>query len=126
MRSNLTMDELRSRNARLPLFIFVIRPTDQYGDPSSDEGQRILRDHLNYWVDLEEDGKLFAAGPLDSEGGSLRRGGLAVIRAASREEAERLAADEPFQKAGWRVNEVHSWTLNEGLLSATALQLAGS
>jgi hypothetical protein len=47
-----------------------------------------------------------------------------VIRAASREEAEQLAAEEPFQKAGWRVNEVHAWTLNEGLLSQAAAQLA--
>jgi uncharacterized protein len=124
MRSDLTMEELRARNARLQLFVFFIRPSENYGDPASAEGQQILRDHLNYWVDLEKDGKLFAAGPLDTEGGSMRRGGLAIIRAESRAEAERLAAEEPFQKAGWRVNEVHAWTLNEGLLSQPALKLA--
>jgi uncharacterized protein YciI len=39
-----------------------------------------------------------------------------IIRAKSREEAEAIAAREPYGAAGWRTNTVRSWQMNEGLL----------
>jgi hypothetical protein len=41
------------------------------------------------------------------------------IVAPSREDAEAIAADEPFEAAGWRTHTLCEWMVNEG----TALPL---
>ncbi|HME77486.1 MAG TPA: hypothetical protein VKI00_18115 [Mycobacterium sp.] len=51
---------------------------------------------------------------------------LSIVRADSREEAETIAADEPYREAGWRTNTVRAWQLNEGVLVAAARDVATS
>ena len=68
--------------------------------------------HLDHQVRLEQEGILFAAGPLDAEDGSRR--GLIVIRAQSFEEARRIADTDPFHAQGLRTYTVERWTVNEG------------
>ncbi|MDE0060135.1 MAG: YciI family protein [Defluviicoccus sp.] len=68
--------------------------------------------HLDHQVRLEQEGILFAAGPLDAEDGSRR--GLIVIRAESFEEARRIADTDPFHAQGLRTYTVERWTVNEG------------
>ena len=68
--------------------------------------------HLDHQVRLEQEGVLFAAGPLDAEDGSRR--GLIVIRAETFEEARRIADTDPFHAQGLRTYTVEQWTVNEG------------
>ncbi|WP_180897898.1 YciI family protein [Martelella soudanensis] len=74
----------------------------------------VLADHLEYLIGLEAEGKLFASGPFTGDDGRPNGDGLILLRAENRAEAERLAAGDPFAKAGLRSFVVHDWMLMEG------------
>ena len=95
----LTGDELRARVAQAQMFLIYMKPTDRWSELA---GERQLHlDHLRYLYKLEEEGRLFGAGPVDFQPGQPVEG-LAIIVAASRDAAEQVAANEPFNKAGAR------------------------
>ena len=70
-----------------------------------------LADHLTYLIEVEKSGRLFASGPL---GDRARGDGMTVLRAASVAEAEAVAKDDPFVRAGLRSYTIEPWVLNEG------------
>jgi uncharacterized protein YciI len=105
-------DFIRNRNADVQLYAVFMRPTKKQQSPATPGGAEMLHQHFLYLWGLEERGNLFGAGPIDP--GTADEIGFYVIAATTREEAEALAHAEPFQMAGWRVNEVHTWHLNEG------------
>jgi uncharacterized protein YciI len=78
---------------------------------------RHLPEHLEYMIALEKKGVLFASGPLSDAEGTMRGDGLTILRAASAEEARRIAETDPFFVAGLRSFEVREWTLMEGSFS---------
>jgi uncharacterized protein len=102
---------LANRHAEIPVFVVLLEPTASCPPPGSDEFNAVLREHFLYWWELEERGLLLGAGPLAREDGVV---GMAILRASTREDAERLAAEEPFATRGFRRNTVHTWQLNEG------------
>ena len=67
-----------------------------------------------YWLKLEVEGKLLGAGPL------AHGVGLAIVLADDLAEAERIAADEPMNRLGYRTTDVQPWSLNEGLAVSLA------
>lgn len=74
-----------------------------------------LEPHLQYQARLEQDGIMFAAGPLASE--DLREWlgeGLFVYRAESMGQAMKYAEDDPMHISGARSFTVREWMLNEG------------
>lgn len=75
--------------------------------------ERMLPEHLAHQVRLEQDGIMFAAGPMANDDGSPA-GGLIVIRAKDFAEARRIADSDPFHKAGLRTYTLRRWTVNEG------------
>ena len=75
-----------------------------------------LAEHLQYMVDLERQGMLFASGPL---GDSTRGDGMTIVRAASETEARELAMRDPFVVNGIRTFTLQPWTVMEGSLSVT-------
>jgi len=82
--------------------------------PARDE---LMHDHKVYLRDLERQGLLFGAGRLinseDNEEASLGHG-MIIIRAKTRLEAEAIAFEEPFTKAGHRTMVLYPWQRNEG------------
>jgi uncharacterized protein YciI len=104
---------LANRHAELALYVMILEPTETCPPPGTDEFFAVLREHFVYWWELEEAGVLVGAGPLEWDAPGT---GMALVRAASRDEAERLAAGEPFAMRGFRRNVVHPWQLNEGTL----------
>ncbi|NYI92349.1 uncharacterized protein YciI [Amycolatopsis endophytica] len=106
----------RQRLATLETFAIFMRPTDEFRSSDSEEGAAMLVKHLEYLFDLEDRGLLLASGPLDFDRERIE--GMCMVAVASRSEAERIATREPFHQAGWRVNEVRSWRVNEGTLIA--------
>jgi uncharacterized protein YciI len=71
--------------------------------------------HLQWLERLEAEGTLVLSGPVDQD---MALGpALSVFRASNREEAEALVADEPMSVAGYRINTVRSWSVNEGSIS---------
>jgi uncharacterized protein YciI len=127
-----SLDELRARWHNVPLFIIFMWATELH-DLESDEGKELLREHLQWQFDLEEKGVLLGGGPLDfryerppTEGPHVDAMGISIIAARSRQEAEQIAATEPMRRKGWRLNEVVSWNLNEGVGAALARQVVAA
>lgn len=75
--------------------------------------------HLEYMIANEKKGIVFASGPLSETDGSQKGRGLTVLRATSREDAERIAAQDPFVVNGVRSFEVREWTVMEGSFGVT-------
>jgi uncharacterized protein YciI len=69
--------------------------------------ESLIAAHVAYLRALDHQGLLVGAGPLAD--GS---GGLVVLRAASREEACSLAAQDPFVARGARTADVVEWTIS--------------
>ena len=76
----------------------------------------VLPRHLEYMIDLEKTGVLFASGPLTASVGQPAGDGLTILRAASVEEAYAIAAADPFVLGKLRTFEVREWTMMEGSL----------
>ena len=116
--TNLTMEQVRARIGRVPLFAIFMRPTERY-NVDSPEGQELMRQHLQFQLDLEDGGVLLAAGPLDLEtpvpvgrpepaepDPIVDASGMYMVIAARREAAEAIAASEPFERAGWHTHKL--------------------
>ena len=77
-----------------------------------------MEEHLAYQVKLEQDGLLYAAGPLFSDDGETWAGeGFVVVRTATLEEARAIAEADPMHKSGARTFRLRPWMINEGRVS---------
>ena len=81
------------------------------GNTDAERLKNNLPAHLEFMIDLEKRGILFASGPLD---GGTRGDGLTIVRAGSLDEAKQVAARDPFVVHGLRSFEVREWTVMEG------------
>jgi uncharacterized protein YciI len=111
--------------ARAQLYVLTITRTSKYGGSGPDEAASLMREHLLYLWQLEVAGTLFGAGPLERSDDAAGPVGMIIVAAPSREAAEVIAANEPFHRAGWRVNTVRGWTLNEGASAFLGKMMAG-
>jgi uncharacterized protein YciI len=102
--------------AREQVYLCIMTNTDS---PPGDSPPRdvLMNAHKEYLADLERRGLLFGAGRLfnaeEDEHTALGHG-MIVIRAKTRTEAEAIACEEPFTKAGHRTMVLHPWQRNEG------------
>lgn len=95
--------------------------------------ERILEvadEHIDYQRELEQQGIMFAAGPLATADEKHWEGeGAFVYRAESLEAATKIAEADPMHAKGARRYEIRLWLVNEGnlgidvLLSQNAFQL---
>jgi uncharacterized protein YciI len=126
--ARMTAEQVYARMARLPFFAVFMQPTGSYA-PDSEQGQELMRAHLQWQLELEEQGRLLVAGPLNygepvtRDHPIINAGGMYVIAASSRTEAEQIAAREPFEVAGWRTHVVCTWLINEGVARDPAAAL---
>ena len=75
----------------------------------------VLPQHIEFIKSLEQDGRLFAAGPVADPGNDALRGnGLIIVRAHSFEQANEIALQDPMHSSGARSFSIQRWTLNEG------------
>jgi uncharacterized protein YciI len=87
------------------------------GGATPEQLSAVLPDHLEYMIGLEKKGALFASGPLAAADGKMAGDGLTIVRAASIDDARKIAAADPFVKNKLRTFEVREWTVMEGSLS---------
>lgn len=96
----------------LALELYVVESTPQV-EPAA--LQETLPAHLAYQKEMEQAGKLAFAGPLSDPTGELMNGtGLIVYRAASLEDARRIADADPMHAQGKRSYTLRRWLVNEG------------
>ncbi len=84
-----------------------------------EEIMKMLPQHLERQVELEKQGILFAAGPMEPEDSEKPRTGMVIVRADSFEHANEIAMGDPFHAAGLREFEVWNWSMNEGSFTVT-------
>jgi uncharacterized protein len=116
------LQQLMSRMSQIRLFTLEMRATDKFQSPLTEQGAGMFAEHLRYVFDLVDQNSVLAAGPLDRERDAAtgRVDGIAIIRADSPDQADAIAADEPFHKAGWRISTIRAWELNMGTLVPAA------
>lgn len=99
----------------LQLYVVFTKPTNGMGPVMEN-----LQSHLDYQVELESRGVMFAAGPHWTDDGKRWEGeGMVVVRAPSLEEAEEIAKADPMHSSGARSFRVRPWLVNEGTLTLT-------
>ena len=78
----------------------------------------VLLDHYHWMIDLEKQGKVFASGPMFEKDGQ-QGVGMTAFRVDSWEEAEQLAAADPFCEAGAVGFDIQRWQVNEGRVNVS-------
>ena len=71
-----------------------------------EQAEELQPKHLAYLGNLAQEGKIILNGPF-GDNGDLR--GMSFYNVESKEEALRLASEDPMVKAGWLAVEVHPW-----------------
>ncbi len=79
-----------------------------------------LDQHFVWMKEQHQNGRVLLSGP-----SADRKLGIYVIRAASREEAERIASGDPYTKAGFTAFDVIEWEVHQilGVGPFTAAEL---
>jgi hypothetical protein len=96
------------------LYVIFTRPV-----APRDKIMELLPKHLERQVELEKQGILFAAGPMQSQDEGKPRTGMIIIRADSFEHAHEIAMGDPFHAEGLREFDIWNWSMNEGSLNIT-------
>jgi uncharacterized protein YciI len=103
--------QLSEKFLRKELYVIMSRLSAPHS-----EHMRLLPDHLEYQIELEKAGVIFAAGPTFNADGT-EGPGLIIIRAASFEAAKTIADGDPWVKAGVHAYTITRWVINEGSYS---------
>ena len=83
-----------------------------------DKVKETLPAHLAYQAEQEAAGHLFLAGPVsDATGEQMQAMGRVIYRAASFEDARRLAEADPMHATGARSFVLRKWLINEGSIT---------
>lgn len=99
----------------LALEMFVVESTPA---KTPEDVKANLPAHLAYQQKMEAAGTLAFAGPLSDASGELMQGtGLIVYRAASMDEARKIADGDPMHESGARTYILRKWLINEGSFS---------
>jgi uncharacterized protein YciI len=105
------------------LYAMVMTPLPLAEAPGGPVEPSPLEVHYEYIHRLIEAGKVLLIGPCTQEpprpGDAPVPPGIAILRVASRAEADEIAHNEPFHKMGWRHNQVMAWTVKFGSLIPT-------
>ena len=75
--------------------------------PGAEDSEALIREHVNFLRSLQGEGKLILCGPF-----SDHSGGMIVLNASSKEEAEKIAENDPFVISGSRTYQVRTWQLS--------------
>lgn len=86
----------------------------------------IRQEHFAYLTDLEARGILLAAGPFMDGDGTRHGAGMMILRAGSIQEADEIAAQEPYRKYGLRSHKPVPWQWAEGAITQTVRMKARS
>jgi uncharacterized protein YciI len=102
---------LMQKMLRKKLYVVLSKPL-----VAPEQLRPVLAAHLDYMIDLEKRGIIFASGPLADPERPPHGEGLTVLRAASAADACAIAEADPFFKNGLRTFALKEWTVMEGML----------
>ncbi|MDX3895228.1 YciI family protein [Pusillimonas sp.] len=97
-----------------PLYVALRTPVDL------SRINELLSAHLEWVVQCERRGELFASGPfVAGDGPPGAHGGMSIFRADSVAEAQRILSGDPFIQQGVFTAEIKKWMLMEGGMTVT-------
>jgi uncharacterized protein YciI len=106
---NADLQELLSGMLNLKLVVMLREPT---GRSMRDQD---LREHLDWMIENEKAGIIFASGPFVRNGVPPGAdGGLTILRVSGLEHAQEIAETDPFVIRGIISYRLHEWLLMEG------------
>lgn len=85
--------------------------------PGAPPRDSLRAEHKKFLARLESEGRIFGAGKLENEAEGEKADigfGMFILRAPNRAEAERIALQEPYTKAGLRSMKLIPWQRTEG------------
>jgi uncharacterized protein YciI len=86
-----------------PFYLFIYRPGPSW-KPGVPMARQDMRPHGAYMARLDAEGRILAAG------GFPDQGGMAIVRAAGLEEAQRMLAADPAIESGLFLADLKAWT----------------
>ena len=102
--------QLTQRMLRKKLYVILSK-----GGATAEQIGAVLPQHLEYMIGLEKTGRAVRLRPARRTAAGAPAGdGLTILRAASVEEARRIASADPFVVNKLRTFEVREWTVMEG------------
>lgn len=109
----ITKDDILAKTPEMlqkQLYVINTTPTNGLGPVMEN-----IAEHLEFQVKIEQDGIMFAAGPLWADDEETWNGeGMVIIRAANLAEARKIAETDPMHASGARTFTVRPWLVNEG------------
>lgn len=112
----LSVAEVKKASAAMlqkQLYAIFTTPTDGIGPMLEN-----MHDHLAFQVALEEEGVMYAAGPMWTDDEQEWEGeGLVIVRAESRADAIKIAERDPMHQRQARSFRVRPWMINEGTIT---------
>ena len=102
---------LMQKMLRKKLYVVLSKPL-----VAPEQLRPVLAAHLDYMIDLEKRGVIFASGPLADPERPPQGEGLTIVRAANAADVRAIAEADPFFKNGLRTFELKEWTVMEGML----------
>ena len=108
------INELQARMLQKRLYVVLATAVKPMSDLAP-----LLPEHLNYMIDLEKRGVLFASGPFLAGEQVASGSGMTILRASSLEEAKATTERDPLNASGMRTFVIREWQLNEGSYSLT-------
>ena len=103
--------ELMQKMLRKKLYVLISKPL-----VPPEKLKPLLARHLDYMIDLEKRGLLFASGPVSEPDAAPSGYGLTILRVKDAAEARRIGEAEPFFAQGLRTFDLKEWTVMEGTL----------
>lgn len=102
--------EKTSQMLQKHLYVVHTKPTGGLGPVMEN-----LKEHLDFQIQIEQEGIMFAAGPLWADNEEDWEGeGMVLIRANSLAHAREIAESDPMHASGARSFTVRPWMINEG------------
>jgi catechol 2,3-dioxygenase-like lactoylglutathione lyase family enzyme/uncharacterized protein YciI len=89
------------------------------GAPHPSPPIETILEHLEWAIELEKSGRVFAMGPFKTELNSMQGDGLLVIRADSLAEAEAIFMQDPIHRDGYRTPWVCAWEMHQGTINVS-------
>ena len=112
--AELSPDEMLARMLKKQFWVVITRAVKP-----PEEVRKQLKAHLDYQIEIEKQGIMYGAGPVNPPGDAKPAFGLIIIRAADEAEARRIADSDPMHSSGMRQYELYAWSLNEGRINVT-------
>jgi uncharacterized protein YciI len=88
-------------------YVVFLRPDPARQSISKEEGERMQNAHMANIQKMADDGLLASAGPFENDPPPIS--GIFVMKAASLEEARRIAAEDPTVRGRRNTIDVHAW-----------------